>query len=52
MPFTTAGELIAARRQPLVSVHKDSYRDIFAITLFKTAAVGVAIGVFYLTGIY
>ena len=32
--------------------HKDSYRDIFAITLLKTAAVGVAIGVFYLTGIY
>ena len=32
--------------------HKDSYRDIFAITLVKTAAVGVAIGVFYLTGIY
>ena len=66
MPFTTAGELIAAKRQPLVSVapgataraavtgltHKDSYRDIFAITLLKTAAVGVAIGVFYLTGIY
>ena len=32
--------------------HKDSYRDIFAITLLKTAAVAVAIGVFYLTGIY
>jgi H+/gluconate symporter-like permease len=32
--------------------HKDSYRDIFAITLLKTAAVGVAIGVFYVTGIY
>jgi H+/gluconate symporter-like permease len=32
--------------------HKDSYRDIFAITLLKTAAVGVAIGVFYGTGIY
>jgi len=32
--------------------HKESYRDIFAITLVKTAAVGVAIGVFYLTGIY
>ena len=32
--------------------HKESYRDIFAITLIKTAAVAVAIGVFYLTGIY
>jgi len=32
--------------------HRDSYRDIFAITLLKTAAVGVAIGVFYLTGVY
>jgi len=32
--------------------HRESYRDIFAITLVKTAAVVVAIGVFYLTGIY
>ena len=32
--------------------HRDSYRDIFAITLLKTAAVAVAIGVFYVTGIY
>jgi H+/gluconate symporter-like permease len=32
--------------------HKESYRDIFAITLVKTAAVVVVIGVFYLTGIY
>jgi len=32
--------------------HQESYRDIFAITLVKTAAVAVAIGVFYLTGIY
>ena len=32
--------------------HQESYRDIFAITLLKTAAVAVAIGVFYLTGIY
>ena len=32
--------------------HKDSYRDIFAITLIKTAAVFVAISTFYLTGIY
>ena len=31
---------------------KEAYRDIFAITLVKTAAVAVAIGVFYLTGIY
>jgi H+/gluconate symporter-like permease len=32
--------------------HRESYKDIFAITLLKTAAVAVAIGVFYLTGIY
>jgi len=32
--------------------HRESYRDIFAITLIKTAAVAVAIGMFYLTGIY
>ena len=32
--------------------HRESYRDIFAITLVKTAAVAVAIGVFYVTGIY
>ena len=32
--------------------HQQSYRDIFAITLLKTAAVAVVIGVFYLTGIY
>jgi H+/gluconate symporter-like permease len=32
--------------------HKDSYRDIFAITLVKSAAVFVVIGVFYATGIY
>ena len=32
--------------------HQQSYRDIFAITLVKTAAVAVAIGVFCLTGIY
>jgi H+/gluconate symporter-like permease len=32
--------------------HQESYRDIFAITLLKTAAVAVAIGVFYITGIY
>ena len=32
--------------------HQESYRDIFAITLLKTAAVAVAIGVFYLTGLY
>jgi H+/gluconate symporter-like permease len=32
--------------------HQESYRDIFAITLLKTAAVAVAIGVFTLTGIY
>jgi len=32
--------------------HKQSYKDIFAITLIKTAAVFVVIGVYYLTGIY
>jgi H+/gluconate symporter-like permease len=32
--------------------HKESYRDIFAITLVKSAAVFVVIGVFYITGIY
>lgn len=32
--------------------HQESYRDIFAITLLKTAAVAVAISVFYATGIY
>jgi H+/gluconate symporter-like permease len=32
--------------------HRVAYRDIFAITLLKTAAVAVAIGVFYVTGIY
>jgi len=31
--------------------HQESYRDIFAITLVKTAAVAVVIGVFYVTGI-
>ena len=32
--------------------HKQAYRDIFAITLLKTAAVAVVIGVFYFTGLY
>jgi H+/gluconate symporter-like permease len=32
--------------------HRDSYKDIFVITLIKTAAVFVVIAVFYLTGIY
>ncbi|MDZ5457577.1 GntP family permease [Azohydromonas lata] len=32
--------------------HKQSYGDIFAITLIKTAAVFVVIGIYYLTGIY
>jgi len=31
--------------------HKQSYKDIFAITLIKTAAVFVIIGVYYATGI-
>lgn len=30
--------------------HRQAYKDIFAITLVKTAAVFVAIGLFYLTG--
>ena len=32
--------------------HKDSYGDIFTITLIKFTAVFVAIAVYYLTGIY
>ncbi len=32
--------------------HKDSYGDIFAITLLKFAAVFLIIGVYYVTGIY
>jgi H+/gluconate symporter-like permease len=32
--------------------HRQSYRDIFAVTLIKTAAVFVVIGFYYLTGIY
>ncbi|MBK8175637.1 MAG: GntP family permease [Rhodospirillales bacterium] len=32
--------------------HRDSYRDIFAITIIKTMAVFVVIAFFYLTGIY
>ena len=32
--------------------HKTSYADIFAITCVKTGGVAVAIGVFYVTGIY
>ncbi|GAA5072164.1 GntP family permease [Lysobacter panacisoli] len=31
--------------------HRQAYKDIFAITLIKTAAVFVAIGVFYATGL-
>jgi H+/gluconate symporter-like permease len=31
--------------------HRQSYGDIFAITLTKTAAVFVVIAVYYLTGI-
>lgn len=30
--------------------HRQSYRDIFAVTLIKTAAVFVVIGTFYITG--
>jgi H+/gluconate symporter-like permease len=32
--------------------HREAYKDIFAITLVKTVAVFVVIGVFYLTGLY
>lgn len=32
--------------------HRQSYRDIFAVTVLKTAAVFVAIGVYNLTGFY
>jgi H+/gluconate symporter-like permease len=32
--------------------HKTSYKDIFAVTVIKTAAVFVAIAVYYLFGIY
>ncbi|QLH38398.1 MAG: GntP family permease [Defluviicoccus sp.] len=32
--------------------HRDSYRDIFAVTIIKTTAVFVAIAFFLLTGIY
>jgi H+/gluconate symporter-like permease len=32
--------------------HRDSYRDIFVITMTKTAAVFVVIGFYYATGIY
>src|SRR6187455_1242736 len=32
--------------------HRQAYKDIFVITLIKTAAVFVVIGVFYLTGLY
>ena len=31
--------------------HRQSYRDIFAITCIKTAAVFVVIAVYYLTGL-
>jgi H+/gluconate symporter-like permease len=32
--------------------HKVAYKDIFAITIIKTVAVFVVIGIYYLTGIY
>jgi H+/gluconate symporter-like permease len=32
--------------------HKEAYKDIFAITLIKSAAVFFVIGAFYLTGFY
>jgi H+/gluconate symporter-like permease len=32
--------------------HRQAYKDVFVITLTKTAAVFVAIAFFYLTGVY
>ena len=32
--------------------HRESYKDIFAITLIKSAAVFLVIAVYYLTGIH
>ena len=32
--------------------HRQAYKDIFVITMIKTAAVFVVIGFYYLTGIY
>src|SRR5205823_12651640 len=32
--------------------HRTSYKDIFSITIIKTAAVFVVIAVYYLTGLY
>jgi H+/gluconate symporter-like permease len=32
--------------------HRQAYKDVFVITLTKTAAVFVAIAFYYLTGIY
>ena len=59
MPFATAGEPVAHKRRSLVSVSPDTTgraalrereeSDIFAITLLKSAAVAVAISVYYLT---
>jgi hypothetical protein len=49
MPFATAGELTAHKHRPRYSVSPDTTAR---RTLLKTAAVTVAIGVFYLTGIY
>jgi H+/gluconate symporter-like permease len=31
--------------------HRQAYRDIFAVTLIKTAAVLVVIALYYLTGL-
>jgi H+/gluconate symporter-like permease len=31
--------------------HRQSYKDIFAITMLKTSAVFFVIGVYYLTGL-
>lgn len=66
MPFATAGELAAQKGRPPIAISSGAtalgalqvmrrenvgFLPIFAITLLKTAAVAVAIGVFYVTGI-
>jgi H+/gluconate symporter-like permease len=32
--------------------HREAYKDIFVVTLIKSAAVFFVIGVFYATGLY
>jgi H+/gluconate symporter-like permease len=33
-------------------IHREAYKDIFVITMIKSAAVFFVIGVYYVTGIY